>query len=151
MNTDHSQDGDVGHYGRKVILPRRMMADLIDGMIAIAIILVPVLVADDLSEVLPDSILRIAILGIPLGILYEVFRDWVGRGTSLGKRALGLTIISVEQGRPSRGSEVWTRNLLDLVPVWSFGDFISMCVDPHGQKFMDKRLKIQLIEGALEA
>jgi len=104
------------HYGTKVVLPRRVKADLA------------------------------TIVAVPAAILYTVFRDAAGGGVSLGKRALGLTIIRLVDGRRCTARHVWARNLLDVVPIINVIDFIMMCVDRRGQKIMDRWLQLQVVE-----
>jgi hypothetical protein len=41
---------------------------------------------------------------------------------------------------------VWARNLLDPIPVLGLVDFVWMCVDKHGQKLMDRKLRTQVVE-----
>jgi len=142
---------DARHYRPRVILPRRIKADLVDGAIAVAILVGPLLVGQGLTGTLPDSVLRLFALGIPAGIGYSLFRDAVGRGTSWGKRALGLRLIRLEDGKPCTPGRVWARNVLDPIPVLSLVDFIWMCVDKHGQKLMDRKLRTQVVEASDEA
>lgn len=133
-------------YAPTVILPRRIKAELFDSTIASAIAVVPALIGQGLADRLPDLLLRLFWLGIPAAILYVLFRDAVGRGTSWGKRALGLRIIDVTNGAVCGRGQVWARNLLDVIPVINFIDFIWMCVDKHGQKWMDRWLGTQVVE-----
>ena len=107
---------DERHYGPRVILPRRIKADLVDAAIAATIVFCPLLLGQALAGVVPDPVLRTFILGIPAGIGYSLFRDAAGRGTSLGKRVLGLRLIRLEDGKPCTPRRVWTRNLLDPYP-----------------------------------
>ncbi|HYT79126.1 MAG TPA: RDD family protein [Actinomycetota bacterium] len=134
------------HYGPRVILPRRIKADLVDGAIAAVIFVLPLLVGQALSDRIPGGFLRLFSLAIPAAILYSLFRDTVARGTSLGKRALGLRVIALEDGGPCNARRVWARNLLDPIPVIGLVDFIWMCVDRHGQKVMDRRFHTQVVE-----
>jgi uncharacterized RDD family membrane protein YckC len=133
-------------YAPRVILPRRIKADLVDGAIAAVIFIVPVLVGQAVSDVVPDAGLRLFFLGIPAAIGYSLFRDAAAGGTSLGKRALGLRVIALEDGRPCRARRVWARNLLDPIPIVGLVDFIWMCVDRHGQKLMDRLFRTQVVE-----
>ena len=135
------------YYGPKVVLPRRVKADVVDDAIAAAILFGPLLLGQALVGSVPDPLLRVTIAGIPAGILYFVFRDAVGGGTSFGKRALGLRIIRLADGRRCTPGQVWARNLLDVVPILNLIDFVLMCVDRRGQKLMDKWLRIQVVEG----
>src|SRR5215831_2268331 len=130
------------HYGPRVVLPRRVKADLVDEAIAAAILFGPL--GQALAGSVPDLLLRVTIVAIPAAILYAVFRDAVGGGASLGKRALGLTIICLVDGRRCSAQHVWARNLLDVVPIVNLIDFIMMCVDRRGQKIMDRRLRLQV-------
>ena len=132
------------HYGPRVVLPRRVKADLVDEAIAAAILFGPL--GQALAGSVPDLLLRVTIVAIPAAILYAVFRDAVGGGASLGKRALGLTIICLVDGRRCSAQHVWARNLLDVVPIVNLIDFIMMCVDRRGQKIMDKWLRLQVVE-----
>lgn len=133
-------------YAPRVVLPRRIKADLVDGAIAVAIYIVPVLVGQAVSDVVPDAGLRLFSLGIPAAIVYPLFRDAAAGGTSLGKRVLGLRVIALEDGRPCRARRVWARNLLDPIPIVGLVDFIWMCVDRHGQKLMDRIFRTQVVE-----
>ena len=136
------------HFRPRVILPRRIKADLVDGVIAVTIFVVPLLIGQAVAGHLPDALLRLSVLSIPAAILYAILRDSIGHGTSFGKRALGLRLIRLEDGQPCSARRVWARNLLDPIPFLSLIDFIWMCLDPHGQKLMDKRLRTQIVEMA---
>src|SRR5262249_59365367 len=95
----------------KVVLPRRVKADLADEALAAAILFGPLLLGQALVGSVPDLLLRVTIVAFPAAILYTVFRDAVGGGVSLGKRALGLTIIRLVDGRRCTARHVWARNL----------------------------------------
>src|SRR5215510_15470545 len=66
------------HYGPRVVLPRRVKADLVDEAIAAAILFGPLLLGQALAGSVPDLLLRVTIVAIPAAILYAVFRDAVG-------------------------------------------------------------------------
>jgi uncharacterized RDD family membrane protein YckC len=82
--------------------------------------------------------------GIPLALIYLIFRDSIGRGTSLGKRALGLSLVDLRTGQPCDGRRVLARNIIDIIPVIDLIDFVLTCVDENGQKMMDKVLGTQV-------
>lgn len=130
----------------KVLFARRLNADTTDGVIAAALMLVPMFLIGRLAESLPAGLERLGILGIPVGLFYAIFRDAVGRGTSPGKRMLGLHLVDLRTGNLCSAARVWRRNLTDLVPVLNLIDFILMCIDPRGQKMMDKKLQVQLVD-----
>jgi hypothetical protein len=94
--------GESWQYAPRVVLPRRIKADLVDGAIAAVIFIVPVLVGQAVPGVVPDAGRRLFALGIPAAIVYSLFRDAAAGGTSLGKRALGLRVIALEDGRLDR-------------------------------------------------
>jgi uncharacterized RDD family membrane protein YckC len=137
---------ELRHYGSRVILPGRIKADLVDSAIAAAIFAGPLLFGQVLAGNVPDALLRATLLGMPAGFLYSLFRDAAGGGTSLGKRVLRLRVIRLEDGQPCTSRRVWARDLLDPIPIVGLIDFIWMCIDRHGQKLMDKRLRIQVVE-----
>lgn len=133
-------------FGPKVNLPRRMKADLIDGLIGTVLFVLPLLTADALVDKVPDAVVRFGILGWPIGIAYVLFRDVWGNGTSWGKRFMGLKIINTNTGESSTKARVLVRNIVDLIPVVNTIDFWVACADKHGQKYMDKLLDTQITE-----
>lgn len=130
----------------KVILPRRSKADSIDGVAATILMLVPLFALTAIGDLLPSWLQPLLLIGIPGGVFYIVFRDAMGKGTSVGKRALGLRIIDLRTGTPCSPRRVWARNLLDLIPIVDLIDFVLMCLDSRGQKMMDKVLDTQVVE-----
>jgi len=138
--------GSPTRIHRKVILPRRIEADSADGLITAIVMLVPVYAIPAIANLLPPPLQKLSIIGIPAAILYVLFRDSIGKGTSLGKKWLGLRIIDLKTGAPCTAGRVWSRNLTDLVPILNAIDFVLMCIDPRGQKIMDKVLQIQVTE-----
>ncbi|MBI3455306.1 MAG: RDD family protein [Candidatus Rokubacteria bacterium] len=130
----------------KVILPRRFKADSIDGVAATILMLVPLFALTAIGDLLPSWLQPLPLIGIPGGVFYIVFRDAMGKGASVGKRALGLRIIDLRTGTPCSARRVWARNLLDLIPIVDLIDFVLMCLDSRGQKMMDKVLDTQVVE-----
>ena len=130
----------------KVYFARRLNADTLDGVLGIALLVIPMLLVSSRAELLPDPVCRLAIVGLPAAILYTIFRDAIGKGTSLGKRAMGLRLVDLQTGAPCSARSVRWRNVLDLVPFLNLIDFVLMCVDARGQKIMDKQLRLQLVD-----
>jgi hypothetical protein len=84
---------------RKVLLPQRIKSDVVDGAISSSLMLVPMYVVYGYADYLAEAFQRLSIAGIPLALLYLIFRDSIGKGTSLGKKALGLIIVDLKTGR----------------------------------------------------
>ena len=135
------------HYGQKVIIPRRIKADFVDGFIGVAICGLLLIVGELLPDKFMESTAWVSAIGVPLSFFYVLFRDAIGNGTSAGKRALGLVVIELNSGQPSSSVRVWSRNLIDILPIINLIDFIASCMDAHGQKIMDKILNTQVVEG----
>jgi uncharacterized RDD family membrane protein YckC len=131
---------------KKVLLPQRIKADVLDGLIASFLLFTPMFVIYGYADYLVESFQRLSVVGIPVALVYGIFRDSVGRGTSVGKRALGLIVIDAQTGKPCDGKRVIARNVLDIIPVLDFVDFLLTCIDKKGQKIMDKMLGIQVTD-----
>ena len=56
-------------------------------------------------------------LGIILGLAYISFADSLQNGQSVGKKLLGLAVISLEDGRPCSASQALVRNLPISIPL----------------------------------
>jgi len=132
-------------------LPQRIKSDVIDGAISFSLMLVPLYVFYGGADYLPPYFHRLSIAGIPAAILYVIFRDSIAKGTSLGKRALGLVIVDLKTGLPCNGTRVLARNVIDIVPIIDLLDLVLTCVDKRGQKIMDKVLSTQVTERAILA
>lgn len=76
--------------------PRRNKAFLIDSLIYLAVIVLPLLVAEALPAWLGG---RAVVLGGVLGLFYIVFRDGFN-GQSIGKRIFNIQIVKKETGKP---------------------------------------------------
>ena len=131
---------------KKVILPQRIKSDVVDGAISASLMLVPLYVVYVCADYLPEPFHRLSLVGIPVALIYVIFRDSIGKGTSIGKRALGLVIVDLQTGQPCNGKRVLARNIIDIVPLVDLVDFLLTCLDKAGQKIMDKVLGIQVTE-----
>jgi uncharacterized RDD family membrane protein YckC len=134
---------------KKVILPHRIKADALDGTIAALLMLLPLFGIDAISDYLPEPFHRLSIVGIPVALVYVIFRDSIAKGASPGKRALRLIIVDLGTGRPCNGKHVLARNVIDIIPVINLADFVLTCIDKRGQKIMDKVLGTQVTEGTV--
>ena len=74
-------------------------------------------------------------LGILLSALYLTFADSLQNGQSVGKRFIGLAVISLEDGKPCSLKQSFVRNLPFIVPLifsiiplwgWIFSAFIGI-------------------------
>ncbi len=57
-------------------------------------------------------------LGIFLGIIYLCFADFIQGGQSVGKKIIGIKVISLEDGSPCSLKQSIKRNLPFIVPVF---------------------------------
>jgi uncharacterized RDD family membrane protein YckC len=84
------------------------------------------------------------------GALYLLLRDSV-QGQSLGKLLFGLTVISLETGRPATLRSSVQRNLLFLLPganvAAAFLETMTLVRDVQGQRLGDRLAHTQVIEG----
>jgi len=55
-------------------------------------------------------------------------------------------MMDLRTGKPCSARSPWARNVCDVVPILNLIDFVMMCIDVRGQKLMDKRLQVQLVD-----
>jgi uncharacterized RDD family membrane protein YckC len=108
--------------------------------------LAPLYLTYGVADYLPEPFHRLSVAGIPLALIYVIFRDSVGKGTSAGKKALGLVVVDLRTGEPCSWRRVLARNAIDPIPVLDLLDFFLTCLDERGQKIMDKLLETQVTE-----
>jgi uncharacterized RDD family membrane protein YckC len=120
----------------KVELPRRLYAAAIDGLIVASIF------------ALSWSSSSIAV--VAGGTAYVLLRDTV-RGRSLGKFLLGLTVISLETGRPASARDSVARNVLFVLPGANIASVFletrTLARDPQGLRLGDRLAMTQVVDG----
>lgn len=148
-------EGKIMEYG-KADLFKRIIASLIDGVIASVLIYVPVLggIVSTIYMLIKDT------------IAYEVTKNPDFKNRSVGKKIMGLEVISLD------GQDIdWTislkRNLpiaigsvLSIVPIigWILGGIIGFIIsiievilvltDGRGRRLGDKWANTQVVESA---
>jgi uncharacterized RDD family membrane protein YckC len=55
--------------------------------------------------------------GIPLGVIYLSFADSLYNGQSIGKKIMGFSVLSLEDGKPCRPKQSFIRNLPFIIPM----------------------------------
>jgi uncharacterized RDD family membrane protein YckC len=87
---------------------------------------------------------------LAFGGIYAVLRDSIG-GQSVGKLLCGLTVISLQTGRPVTALGSVRRNLLFLLPganvVALFLETRTIVRDPQGQRLGDRLAMTQVVDG----
>lgn len=139
-------EADDAYGSAKAPFGRRLNADTVDGVIALALMLVPIFLVASIAEYLPNSFQHLGVVGLLAALLYILLRDAVGGGASPGKKLMRLKLIDLRTGNACAFSRLCLRNVTDFVPVLNTIDFIIMCVDKRGQKLMDKLLRIQVVD-----
>ena len=89
-------------------LPGRLLAQILDGLVAGVIVVAAVLLSP-LSESMSSTL---AIAGVVAGVGYYLFADCLGEGQSYGKRWLGMAVVHSETGAPCTPAQSLVRNLL---------------------------------------
>ena len=120
----------------KVELSRRLYAATIDGL----------LVASFFALSWSSSSIALA----ASGTAYILLRDMV-RGRSLGKFLFGLTVISLETGRPASSRDSVARNVLFVLPGANiaalFLETWTLARDPQGLRLGDRLAMTQVVDG----
>jgi uncharacterized RDD family membrane protein YckC len=97
----------------------RLLGQLLDGVVGVA----PIIAGAILSS-FSDALGGVVVMaGIFWSIFYYLFADGFPRGQSLGKKWLGMQVVSDETGRPCTFGQSFIRNLLLAVlgPIdWVF-------------------------------
>lgn len=97
-----------------------------------------------------------------VGLVYVLLRDGLGEGQSLGKRALGIQVINVEDRRPAGARESALRNAplflavalaLLVTPMFVLlliPEAVAAKRDERGRRLGDRLAGTQVIDGAFE-
>jgi uncharacterized RDD family membrane protein YckC len=87
---------------------------------------------------------------IAIGTAYVLLRDAM-RGRSVGKFLLGLTVVSLETGRPASARDSVARNLVFVLPGANipavFLETRTLVRDPQGQRLGDRLAMTQVVDG----
>ena len=101
---------------------QRLAAQFLDGLVAGAPFVAALLVTFLLPRVEFVGFALIAIAAI-LGALYTLLADGLEGGQSIGKRVLGIRVVSMATGAPCTFGQSFVRNLLLMIlgPIdWIF-------------------------------
>jgi uncharacterized RDD family membrane protein YckC len=120
----------------KAELPRRLYAATLDGLLV--------------ASIFALSWSSSSIAFVASGMAYVLLRDAV-RGRSLGKFLLGLTVISLETGRPASSRDSVARNVLFVLPGANiaalFLETWTLARDPQGLRLGDRLAMTQVVDG----
>ena len=87
---------------------------------------------------------------LAIGAAYPLLRDAV-RGRSLGKFLLGLTVVSLETGRPGSARDSVSRNVIFLLPGANvaalFLEARTLVRDQQGLRLGDRLALTQVVDG----
>ena len=98
---------------------QRIAAQFLDGLVAGA----PAIVAFVIMRFFPTVGVGVLLVAGLFGALYTLFADGLEGGQSIGKRVLGLRVVSMETGAPCTFGQSFVRNLLLMIlgPIdWVF-------------------------------
>lgn len=142
----------------KASLGNRFLASLLDGLImtgfAIPAIIFYVIGLSKISgydsdEAIPLFVFAAFLYFIPL--TYSFIKDGIGKGQSLGKKAVGLMVIHLPDNAPCSFGQSFLRNL--IMTLISIVPFIGWLVEPiivlaseDGRRLGDKAANTQVIE-----
>ena len=119
--------------------PRRNFAFLIDCLIYFSVMIIPMFIAPSL----PEPLSRVSAVGLPIGVLYMVFRDGFG-GQSIGKRIMKIRLVHEEGGAPIGFWTAFLRGFLTSIPILGWIDFVLVMFTRERQRWTDKLLRARL-------
>ena len=99
--------------------PQRLAAQFLDGLVAGA----PALVAFIVMRFVPSMGVLLLLVAAIFGALYTLLADGLEGGQSIGKRVLGLRVVSMATGASCTFGQSFLRNLLLMIlgPIdWIF-------------------------------
>ena len=110
---------------------QRVAAQFLDGLVAGA----PAIVAFVVMRFSPSVGVGVLLVAALFGALYTLFADGLEGGQSIGKRLVGLRVVSAETGAPCTFGQSFVRNLLLMIlgPI----DWIFILGERH-QRLGDK-------------
>ena len=110
---------------------QRVAAQFLDGLVAGA----PAIAAFLFMFLLPRTGFALMLVAALLGALYTLFADGLEGGQSIGKRLVGIRVISLETGAPCTFGQSFVRNFLLMIlgPI----DWIFILGERH-QRLGDK-------------
>lgn len=117
----------------------RLTGQILDGFVGAA----PAIAGGLLSMVSPAAGAILLIIGLAWSVFYYLFADGLPGGQSLGKRWLGMQVVSEATGQPCSFGQSFVRNLLLAIlgPI----DWIFIFGDRH-QRLGDKAAGTIVIE-----
>ena len=89
-------------------LPQRLAAQFLDGLVAA----VPVIAGVLIMVLLSRAGIALIVLGVLFALLYTLLADGLENGQSLGKRMVGIRVVSADTGAPCTFGQSFLRNLL---------------------------------------
>ena len=98
---------------------QRLAAQFIDGLVAGA----PALAALLFTFLLPRTGVVLILVAALFGVLYTLLADGLEGGQSIGKRLVGIRVVSMATGAPCTFGQSFLRNLLLMIlgPIdWVF-------------------------------
>jgi uncharacterized RDD family membrane protein YckC len=127
-------------------VPASMYSDWIHRVGAYLIEIVPVIVVYFIAALTQSSIfiLLVAILAIA----YTVYNRWIlgGQGQSLGKRVLGMRLLSEETGQPIGTLNAFLRDICHIVDsIICYVGYLFPLWDPKRQTLADKIMKTVVV------
>ena len=111
----------IGEFVDVASRMQRLAAQFLDGLVAA----IPFVVALLVTFLLPRSDVAFVpiIVGAILGALYTLLADGLEGGQSIGKRLVGIRVVSMSTGAPCTFGQSFVRNLLLMIlgPIdWIF-------------------------------
>lgn len=89
-------------------LPQRLAAQFLDGLVAA----VPAIAGALITVLLTRAGIALIVIGILFALLYTLLADGLEGGQSIGKRMVGIRVVSADTGAPCTFGQSFLRNLL---------------------------------------
>jgi uncharacterized RDD family membrane protein YckC len=121
-------------------LGARFGGQFVDGLVASAIVFIGILISGVF-----ESIPELGLIGIALAWGYLMLSDGLKNGQSLGKRLMGIRVVTVADGEPCTFGGSFSRNILMVIPVINFLDMLAIFVTKDNRRLGDLNAKTKVI------
>lgn len=139
-----SQGSEYGTaYYPKAPLGRRLVAAIIDGIVVFAAYfpLLILAVLDETGFYVPGPLFFVAFLGVLWAFYYNFTKDGRANGQSIGKKRMGLMVITLQDDRPCSKGKSCLRQVLYIVPYINMflgvADIVLVFAHEQGRRIAD--------------
>jgi len=149
-----------GYKFPKASLGNRFVASFLDGLLTM-LLCAPAIAAfafassdeDSYGEETNTTLIFVGVFLLVIPIAYNLLKDGFGQGQSIGKKAMGLVVVNLEDNSPCTKTKSFVRNMVSFlcqfIPlIGGLLEPIMVLATPDGRKIGDKAANTQVVNSA---